>query len=186
MLTGLQEKQFQSTGGASMTTSMFAISVIGLCVWAECLKCLLPAISWLPSPHDSTHCLMSEMCRWRGAAGLCRLFFFSLPGRLCSPYLRTRAAASCRWLAFLCLSLIPTACAVKRWRRIAHQIRILKRPEFDFMWQRDKKRCVWVCALGLTALESLQAWQRLIFPNSGCFLVGFFCAGDSLMTLFSL
>lgn len=40
--------------------SVCAISVIGLCVWAECLKCLLPAISWLPFPHDSTDCLMSE------------------------------------------------------------------------------------------------------------------------------
>lgn len=117
-------------------TSVFAISVIGLCVWAECLKCLLP------SPHDSTDCFMSETVPMTWRSWSLRFVFLSLPGRLCNPDLRTRAVASCRWLAFLCLSLIPTACAVKRWRRIAHQVRILKRPEFDFMWQRDKKRCV--------------------------------------------
>lgn len=156
MLKWRQEKHFQSLHQSSVDaiTSIFAISLIGLCVWADAWSVCFPQFlgSFPTRQHrlfkvrDCAHA--ASLQTWRSWS-LRFLFFFSLPFRLCNPYLRTRAVVSCRCLASPRPGLIPTAGAVKRWRRIAHQIRILKRPKLDFMWQRDRKMCVWVCALGL-------------------------------------
>lgn len=155
MLKWLKGKLFQSIDqrSADAVTSTFAISLISLCVWADAWRiCFLQFLGFFPTwqhslskVSDSAHAVWLQMW-WSWSL---RFIFPSLPGHVCNPFPRTRAVVSCRWLASLHLSLISTACAVKRWRRIAHQIRILKRPELDFMWQRDKKMCVWVCALGL-------------------------------------
>lgn len=150
MLKWLQEKQFQSIHQRSIDaiTSICAISLISLCVWADAWSvCFLQFLGSFPTWQHRLFKVRdgadaASLQTWRSWS--LRFIFFSLPGCLCNPYLRTRAMVSCRWLASLRLSLIPTACAVKRWCRIAHQIRILKRPELDFMWQREKKMCVCV------------------------------------------
>lgn len=123
------------------------------------LSFLTTQITW---GHRLGQCPLTPDVRW---VGFCHSVSLSVCP--CNSYLWTCAEVNNRRLASLCMSLIPTSCAVKCWQRITNQIRMLKRPGSAFMWQRAIK-CVCLCWDCYTAkiTRSCYSYFRLFF--CGC------------------